>query len=69
MYILESVVYEKAQLIEIRWFGKPANFKEWWQICCATKEVKVMCQIVCMPLSEVLKIINAFNKNVIKKCF
>ena len=59
----------QSQLIEIGWFGKPANFKERRQICCATKEVKVTCQIVCMHSSEVLKIINALNKNLIKKCF
>ena len=69
LFYCQTILLVKPQLIEIGWFGKPANFKERQQICCATKEVKVICQIVCMLSSEVLKIIHAFDKNLIKKCF
>ena len=46
-----------AQLIEIRWFGRAANFKGRRQRCCATKDAEVTCQIVCMLSSDEYKTI------------
>ena len=47
----------QSQLIEIRWFGKAVNFKGRQQICCATKDAEVTCQIVCMLSSDKYKTI------------